>query len=142
MYPACTVPICTDTYVFLININVSPFHCRQQCVWMKERTKNMRIFGLWTIILLILGEFSLHRSILWKSRSTHKGLDSNDFFLFCSKFKYENRTKCTMLSYVCLRTSEEMDGTLPKFAYFENTWGLQLHPGAGWGWDFLDHDLL
>ena len=43
------------------------------------------------------------------------------------------------LLFVCYitfktRTPEELDGTLPKIAFLENTTkgGLQLHPGAVW----------
>ena len=34
---ACRDPICTDAYVFLININVSPFRWRQQYVHMDDK---------------------------------------------------------------------------------------------------------
>ena len=41
------------------------------------------------------------------------------------------------------RTSEEMDGTLPRIASFENTQqGAPITPQGWMGVDFLEHELL
>ena len=46
-----------------------------------------------------------------------------------------------MLYYA--RTSEEMDGTLPRIAFFENTYlvgGAPITPRGWMGVDILDHE--
>ena len=51
----------------------------------------------------------------------------------------------TMKALIRSRTSEEMDRTLPRIASLKihsGGRGLLLHPRAGWGVDFLDHELL
>ena len=134
---ACRDPICTDAYVFLININVSPFRWRQQYVHMDDKKYAHfwplnQYLGIQASLLLGLNcistnkvlntyifdemffkisvEFSLHRCILWKSRSTQFYWLGPQWVLFAllllSKVQtfWEEHKICAILLMLCTFT--------------------------------------